>query len=84
MVLFMANLYNSTQHQMFALPRPILCYAIFLQCIDNPDGGGCKIDCGLNANRYINDDSHEKVRVIDLAPEDKGSKAVELTLQLNG
>ena len=61
---------------------PILCYAMFLQCIANPDGGGCKIDCGSTGNRYINDDSHEKV--IDLAPEGKGSKAVELTLQLNG
>ena len=68
---------------MFALPRPILCYAIFLQCIANPDGGGCKIDCGSTGNRYMKDDSHEKVKLIDLAPEGKGSKAVELTLQLN-
>ena len=55
----------------------------FLQCIANPDGGGCKIDCGPSGNRYMKDDSHEKVKLIDLAPEGKGSKAVELTLQLN-
>ena len=57
---------------------------MLLQCIDNSDGGGCKIDCGSTGNRYMKDDSHEKVKVIDLAPEGKGSKAVELTLQLNG
>ena len=57
---------------------------LFLQCIANPDGGGCKIDCGSTGNRYMKDDSHEKEKVIDLAPGDKGSKAVKLTLQLNG
>ena len=74
----------TTQHNIRCLHCPILCYAMFLQCIANPDGGGCKIDCGPDGNRYMKDDSHEKEKVIDLAPGDKGSKAVKLTLQLNG
>ena len=63
---------------------PILCYAMLLQCIDNPDGGGCKIDCGSTGNRHMNYDSHEKVKLIDLSPGGGQSKKVQLTLDIDG